>query len=374
MTVARAPARGRPRRGHDRPPGRRRVRRPARGRPRPRPRRARRAPPARRARPRRSRSASTASPPAPASASRSPPPGRAAPTTLLRNADVAMYAAKNAGRGRHQVFDDGMHDAAFSRMILVEELRNALERRRAAPRLPAGARPRHRPHRRRRGAAALGPPGPRRRAALRLHPARRGDPADRADRPLGHRARPRARPPSCSACPAPAPGLTVAVNLSPYQLEDPGLVDDVAAAIEDSRHRPGPARARAHRERAHRRPRRRRADALRAQGPRRPPGARRHRHRPLAVELPAQLPGRHPQARPRAHRLPRRRRRPPDRRAARPRPRARAADGRRGHRAARAARRAQAPGLPPGQGFLFARPMGPDELADLLADAPPVSA
>lgn len=50
------------------------------------------------------------------------------PETLLRDADVAMYAAKTRGRDRAQVFDDAMHRAAVERLSVEAGLRRALER------------------------------------------------------------------------------------------------------------------------------------------------------------------------------------------------------------------------------------------------------
>ena len=47
---------------------------------------------------------------------------------LLRNADVAMYMAKEAGKGRYQVFEPAMHDTALQRLELKADLRHALER------------------------------------------------------------------------------------------------------------------------------------------------------------------------------------------------------------------------------------------------------
>jgi len=43
--------------------------------------------------------------------------------TLLRNADLAMYQAKTAGRGRHALYDPGMHAEAVSRFRLESTLR-----------------------------------------------------------------------------------------------------------------------------------------------------------------------------------------------------------------------------------------------------------
>ena len=48
---------------------------------------------------------------------------------LLRDADIAMYRAKNLGRARYQVFDRGMHATAVSQLQLENDLRRALERK-----------------------------------------------------------------------------------------------------------------------------------------------------------------------------------------------------------------------------------------------------
>jgi diguanylate cyclase (GGDEF)-like protein/PAS domain S-box-containing protein len=47
---------------------------------------------------------------------------------LLRNSDVAMYAAKSAGKGRCAVFEPAMHERAVERQQLEADLRPALER------------------------------------------------------------------------------------------------------------------------------------------------------------------------------------------------------------------------------------------------------
>jgi diguanylate cyclase (GGDEF)-like protein/PAS domain S-box-containing protein len=49
------------------------------------------------------------------------------PEQLLRNADVAMYHAKNNGRARYATFDSSMHEKIIETMQLEVELRNALE-------------------------------------------------------------------------------------------------------------------------------------------------------------------------------------------------------------------------------------------------------
>ncbi len=47
---------------------------------------------------------------------------------LLRNADVAMYAAKKQGKAQFRVFAPSMHDATLTRLELETDLRRAIER------------------------------------------------------------------------------------------------------------------------------------------------------------------------------------------------------------------------------------------------------
>jgi diguanylate cyclase (GGDEF)-like protein/PAS domain S-box-containing protein len=53
--------------------------------------------------------------------------GEEAEEELLRNADVAMYMAKEKGKGRYQVFEPEMHDTALRRLELKADLQRALE-------------------------------------------------------------------------------------------------------------------------------------------------------------------------------------------------------------------------------------------------------
>jgi diguanylate cyclase (GGDEF)-like protein/PAS domain S-box-containing protein len=53
----------------------------------------------------------------------------AVPMTLLRNADAAMYKAKEGGRARWEVFGEGLGEIAAQRSELEPELLRALERR-----------------------------------------------------------------------------------------------------------------------------------------------------------------------------------------------------------------------------------------------------
>jgi diguanylate cyclase (GGDEF)-like protein/excisionase family DNA binding protein len=47
---------------------------------------------------------------------------------VVRDADVALYRAKDAGRGRFELFDSGMRKRMVERLALEEDLRHALER------------------------------------------------------------------------------------------------------------------------------------------------------------------------------------------------------------------------------------------------------
>ena len=47
---------------------------------------------------------------------------------LLRDADIAMYRAKAAGRGGYELFDPDMHTAALQQLTFETELRRAIER------------------------------------------------------------------------------------------------------------------------------------------------------------------------------------------------------------------------------------------------------
>jgi PAS domain S-box-containing protein len=55
-------------------------------------------------------------------------PSCASSHELLRDADSAMYRAKNAGKARYVIFDSTMHLAAVSRVQMESDLRLALER------------------------------------------------------------------------------------------------------------------------------------------------------------------------------------------------------------------------------------------------------
>jgi diguanylate cyclase (GGDEF)-like protein len=50
------------------------------------------------------------------------------PDELLRNADVAMYTAKNSGKQRHEVYEPAMHAAVLRRHRIREDLERAADR------------------------------------------------------------------------------------------------------------------------------------------------------------------------------------------------------------------------------------------------------
>jgi len=50
------------------------------------------------------------------------------PEDILRDADIAMYQAKNKGRGRYDVFNPSTRDIAIARLDLENDLRRAIER------------------------------------------------------------------------------------------------------------------------------------------------------------------------------------------------------------------------------------------------------
>lgn len=55
-------------------------------------------------------------------------PGYKEPAQAVRDADIAMYRAKNQGKGCHVVFESGMHERAVSQLKRENRLRQALEK------------------------------------------------------------------------------------------------------------------------------------------------------------------------------------------------------------------------------------------------------
>ena len=208
---------------------------------------------------------------------------------LIRDADAAMYRAKEGGRARCVLFDAEMRAGAMRRLEVERELRHALDRDELALHyqpvvnlrsgeingLEALVRWRH-PER---GTARPG----------RVRLDRRGQRPDRADRPLGPGAR---LPPGARVAPAAARRAPARRRRQP--LRPPGRpprpADDRRGDHRPHRPRPGPPAARDHRER----PGRGVGDGDRLAGgaerARRPPRPRRLRHRLLLARLPQPLP------------------------------------------------------------------------------------
>ena len=55
-------------------------------------------------------------------------PGRGNADSLVRDADLALYAAKDSGRGKHMFYAPAMHSEAAERQLLENDLSQALER------------------------------------------------------------------------------------------------------------------------------------------------------------------------------------------------------------------------------------------------------
>ena len=107
------------------------------------------------------------------------------PETLVRNADAAMYKAKDAGRDNVQFYTSEMNARIHERLTLQQEIRNAIVRSEFVLALPAAGRPALGPHLRRRSADPLAASHPGAAVPNQVHPHRRGNRTDRADRRLG---------------------------------------------------------------------------------------------------------------------------------------------------------------------------------------------
>jgi diguanylate cyclase (GGDEF)-like protein/PAS domain S-box-containing protein len=150
--------------------------------------------------------------------------------TLLRNADTAMYAAKRQGKGRYAIFEPAMHAAVVERLDLAADLSRAVEKRQLhlcyEPQTNLGS-----------GRISC------LEALVRWRHPTRGEVSPGEFIPLAEETGmilPIGRWVLREACrqvkawqerwPALAP-LTIAVNLSARQLQYPGIVDEVSAAL-----------------------------------------------------------------------------------------------------------------------------------------------
>ena len=104
--------------------------------------------------------------------------------SLIKNTDAAMYAVKEEGRNNFLFHSQQIKTQSIERLMLETSLRHALERNE----LLLYYQPKQDLSRgsiRHRGTAALAPSRSRSVAAQSLHPARRGDRPDRANRQMG---------------------------------------------------------------------------------------------------------------------------------------------------------------------------------------------
>ena len=133
----------------------------------------------------RSSTASSGCSSAPASASRSARATATRVEELIRNADLALYRAKDGGGQRHPLLRAG---APRPRRGAPQDRAGAARRDgrgRVQPRLPAGGRRRRRRDQELRGAAALAQSRARPDSADQVHPDRRGNRHARPDRRVG---------------------------------------------------------------------------------------------------------------------------------------------------------------------------------------------
>ena len=112
-------------------------------------------------------------------------PGRASADAMVRNADLALYAAKAAGRGKHCFYQPSMHSEAAERQLLENDLRQAIERGELSRRIPADRPCRRRGHFGLRSARSLAASDARADLARLVRAACRGSRPDRQDRRVG---------------------------------------------------------------------------------------------------------------------------------------------------------------------------------------------
>ena len=127
---------------------------------------------------------------------------------LLKMADLALYRAKSSGRNGYRFFDPEMSEVASARHEIEIELRRADRAKRVRTALPADHRHQDAQDLRRRGAGALAASDQGPDLSRQVHPARRGNRPDHADRRMGA-----ATPPA----PKPRPGQPTSKSRSIYR-------------------------------------------------------------------------------------------------------------------------------------------------------------
>ena len=105
--------------------------------------------------------------------------------TLVRNADMALYAAKRQGKARSEVFVPEMRSVVLDRLELKADLKHARDERRVRRPVPADHRAPYRPGHRARGARAVGTPRGADAPTGAVRDDRRGDRRHPPDRAVG---------------------------------------------------------------------------------------------------------------------------------------------------------------------------------------------
>jgi diguanylate cyclase (GGDEF)-like protein/PAS domain S-box-containing protein len=280
---------------------------------------------------------------------------------LIRNADAAMYHAKESGRANYQFFTEQMNQAASRRLALEADLRGAAQKGELVLHYQPIA------------ALAAGRWWAQE-ALLRWQHPQRGlvPPAEFV--PLAEETgiilaigewalREACRWGTFIGVER---GVEIAVNLSARQFNDPKLIELVRRVLAESGLPPQAARAGDHRVDRHAADRRHGEHAEEAEGARRVAGHRRFRHRLLEPRLPAPLPGGPAEDRPlvRRRRARRPQRRVADRRHRGARARARPDGDRRGRGDRGAARVRARLGCDLLQGYLIGRPLDADAASE----------
>ncbi len=158
-------------------------------------------------------------------------PGRACADSLIRNADLALYAAKAAGRGKHCFYEAAMHSEASDKQLLESDLRQVLDRNELSIQ--------YQPIVRTAGEDLAGFE-----ALLRWRHPTRGDISPAKFVPLAEecgmigKIGEWALRTACAEAAKWPDQVRVAVNLSPIQFNNPQIVAIVAAALDDSGIRP----------------------------------------------------------------------------------------------------------------------------------------
>jgi diguanylate cyclase (GGDEF)-like protein len=165
---------------------------------------------------------------------------RITPEDILRDADLAMYHAKGKGKARYEIFDKSMNAPAQERLDLELDLRNAVTREEFTLHYQPVV-------------DLLTGRITEVEALVRWRHPQRGllFPADFVDLseetglivPLGHWVLHEAcRQTRQWQLAAPGTSLTISVNLSARQLQQPALVEEIAAVLQDTRLDPGALR------------------------------------------------------------------------------------------------------------------------------------